>query len=152
MVQGCIEFLWVPAPYCWSWGLPLSMVCIPCKTLLEKSNFLLTSGFQLQTAYELKTGACVSLCHSTGAPSGAGLCRPCACCQFPRIQMCISSAAFRKVLFPKCPPFLLALTLSMPPLLQGSLSPEWKTFYGHSPFRAACPRSLTLGTLSSYGS
>lgn len=146
MVQRCHWVPFVLAPYCWSWGQPLRVVCTPGKTLLEKNNFLPTSGFQLQTAYELKTGACVSLCHSTGAPSGAGPCRPCACCQSLWIQMCISPEAFRRSCLLSVLHcfwlwhFLCHCFCKVP-------SAEGKMFDGHIPFRAACSKVPHSGNI-----
>lgn len=49
------------AIYYWARGLSLGVACIPCETLLEKSNFSFTRCCQLKMASGLGMGVCIHL-------------------------------------------------------------------------------------------
>ena len=62
--------------YCWPWGLPFSVVCMPKETPLEKTNIPSTHGYQSEKASRLGLGLVSPSPLCTGIPSGVDLCRP----------------------------------------------------------------------------
>lgn len=46
----------VLAIYCWTWGLPVHVVCLPNETLLQKAKYSFVSGYQLEIASDLGMG------------------------------------------------------------------------------------------------
>lgn len=45
--------------YSWVHNLWLRVACFPSETLLEETEFLFASGYQLERAFELGMGECV---------------------------------------------------------------------------------------------
>lgn len=108
--------------------------------LLEKTSYPPVSSYQLEivsTAPGLARGH-TSPPVSTGTPFNTDSFRSCACCP----SRCVQTAVF-----PRCSPSSLSLTILIPPLAQGSLSPKAGQLYGHIHSELSVPRSLALHTL-----
>jgi len=134
--------------YCWPWCLLLTVVCLFSESLIEKTNFSFPNSCQLETASELMVEARVQFPSQSWDPILLDRCRPCACCHglckfiCASVLLCLSWVSSS----------LLVLRIFLSPLLHNSLSPEerglMKTFY----LGLTVPISLTVCTLSSYGS
>lgn len=104
------------ALFCWAWGLPLNMICIPSETPLWKTNFSFVSRYQLKTAFGLGMGLVSISPLSSWTLSGLDLCRPCTCCAVTVSEfVCISPiVSGRPCLPPWCfhPPGSFSLSTS----------------------------------------
>lgn len=125
----------------WECSLPLRVLCLPSESLLEKTNFLLASGYQLEIASGLGWSVCPLLLLALGlwhlvqthaGPSHAASVSEWQSCWF-REPWCFGGS-----------PSPLALLLFLPPLLQGSLSIEGRDLIEISSLRLNVSRSLIL--------
>ena len=76
--KDAIEFV-----FCWpstAGHVPLRIASFPSETPLEKTKCSFASGYQLETASGLGVKYMYTFLLSSRTPSGAALCRPCACC------------------------------------------------------------------------
>ena len=137
--------------YFWAWGLPLSVVCFPSETLLEKTKFSFGSTCKLEIVSWLGMGHMSTSTTShpgSGSPSGLDLLLPSL-----RVHLCISSVAswrhcFPGIFHPAPPPGFYNLLL----LPQSFLRPEWRDLLKTSHLGLDIPRSHTPCTLSGCGS
>lgn len=150
------------AVYCWTWGLPLRVLCILSATSLQKTNlpfsfffFLLpfSSGYPLEIAYGLGIRLVSVSPLSTGTPLGPDLCRPCArghsLCELMCTWLLQGSLHRLKHGFPGVlHPYWLLPSL-LPSLPQGPLGHEGKELMETPQLGPSVPSSLC--TLSSRG-
>ena len=98
-------------------------------------------------------GACAHFSLSSSTPSDVEVHRPCACCPSLCEFICVLIMLTKKALFSWCPPSPLTLTLFLlPPLAQGSLSPEGKNLMETFYLGLSVPRSLVLSIMHGCGS
>ena len=112
----------------WAWNLALSVVNIPSKTPLEKTNVFFIFCKQISILGYGWQPMSTSPSRSW-TPSGLNLCVPCTCCQVLLVDICI---------------------IPLPPLLHSSLIPETKDLIKTFHLGLSIPKSLTFCTLSSY--
>lgn len=79
-----------------------------------------------------------------GPPNDFDLFRSCVCCHCLWIHICFSHVVPRGHCFLGLLHYLWLLKICLPPLLQGSLSQEWRDFLEESHLGVSIPRSLTL--------
>lgn len=94
----------------------------------------------------------LSITFSSETPSSADLCRHCAYCLSLWEFICALIMFVQRVSAYCCPPFLLAVTLFLLPLLSRSLGPKMRDLLETYYLRFSAPRCLTLLKLSSCGS
>lgn len=131
----CIHFVWTV--YCWTWSLAFRVVGFPLRRTGIHSWIVIN-----WTQLGLGTGACVHFSQCWDSI----WCRPNqALCMLPQtlwVCLCLEVLA-------SCPPSILALNLLLPPLLQNSLSTEWRDMTETCHLGLSAPRPFTLCTLSS---
>lgn len=106
---------------CWAWSLPLSGVGIPSETPMETANFSFMNYYLLM----ISSGSGRNLCPlrlSVGAPSDSDPCSSCAQSHNLHDYICMSVLFYLEDLVSLVSSIPLALTLFLPPFLQGSLS------------------------------
>ena len=132
-------------------GMPptLKSSLFPPQTLLQEPKFLFASGFQLKIAQEFGMKACAHFSFQLQDPPHpvqphAGPVHTASVCVF------ISIMLSQRALFSWCLPPPLALTLLLPPLLQGFLSPVVRDLMETSHLGLSVQKSLILYSLLHY--
>ena len=138
--------------HCWSFDLPLRVVCFPSGMSLKQPKFSFANGNQLEIASRLGTevrreSTCLL---SSRIPSGAHQCTPGDTASVSESSLCIDPVDLESV-FSWCPPSPLALTLFLSLLHQNSENPEGKNLMETTHSGLSVPRSLIPCIMSACG-